>query len=593
MGSGVSRNQLSSSSIRHSLDIQPSVTFNVFEAEGDGSQIMVQEKIEDTGHTEHDRTLADPTAVLSQKAQQSEPAAELAITSESTLLNSGSEDDSGLRDLPPFTDDPLSGYSTEAVANELAAARRARLWEHKGWSSSLARNIETLPQLKTNFPAVQAEDDLYKHQERVQTLARAEHLAPRHDETLSTITGSISTIAVVSSADSPRPTTEEGFRQAKAALWEILGLIKDTLDVGFSVDLSDFCNRQGVPIDSFVTVTTLSGAAFANTAACYVSWRWGQKGMRILHWLPKVVSAAPPLRIEDDKDAGPVCIELRGELTNRPAATLNECNASIRVKWIKGRMKDYDTVVANVALQLAWILAAFKKGPDDSLSFPTAEIPSNSPDDDRCSNFQVVHCDAVDQLVEDNSKCWHQLFAGRNVAVGFPIPYRPDGMQGVEMPFSLMTMLAGVGDAAPYGPGLVLKGQKSVLFPIKIDPEPGDVAEADSRQWHLHLEEVEESEFGTLPNRFDNPTEENATEFLEVVKKPKRHFLGLYQRATILTGTNDAKNFKVSSACDQDGVVGQDRRGRIEWNRTIRGCRRHWDGMAHPISPRTRDAYQI
>jgi len=73
-----------------------------------------------------------------------------------------------------------------------------------------------------------------------------------------------------------------------------------------------------------------------------------------------------------DEDAEPVCIELQGKVY-KSAAPLAQFNVAILVKWIEGRTKDYDALVADIASQLAWTVATFKE-PSDGITFSRAKI---------------------------------------------------------------------------------------------------------------------------------------------------------------------------------------------------------------------------
>jgi hypothetical protein len=287
---------------------------------------------------------------------------------------------------------------------------------------------------------------------------------------------------------------------------------------------------------------------------------------------------ALPWRIHgEDKDAEPICVELQCQLNDKPPESLSKCNVTIRIHLIQGRVDDYYGLVTDIASQLSWIVAAFKEPPQDRLSFSGAKIekirdPSQN-DEYRCSNFLIVHDDAPDQLLEeDNGSCWHQTFEGLNVAVGFPIPPRPDGMRGVELPFSLMTTFAGVGYPVAYERGFVLKGRKNALFPVQTEPDSGRIGEASAIQWHLfrskmpwlYMEEAKEREPKTLPIKVDM----SPTEFLDDVKKPKRHFLGLYPDAVVCTGT-DRTRVDVETACSHKSVEVKQLRWPIEWSRTV------------------------
>ncbi|PQE10546.1 hypothetical protein CJF31_00009284 [Rutstroemia sp. NJR-2017a BVV2] len=371
-------------------------------------------------------------------------------------------------------------------------------------------------------------------------------------------------------------------------LRKILGPINNTGDVRFFADLNDLCVILDDQIELFLTVTGSSLLdAFANTAACYISWRWGQRGMDILNWLsqfllaarqPRSIKIAHPLRIHgEDKDTEPLCIELQGQLNDKSPESLSKCNVAIRIQWIQGRVEDYYALVADIASQLSWIVAAFKEPPQDRLSFSRAKIEKiRDPfqnDEDRCSNFLIVHEDALDQrLEEENGSCWHQIFEGLNVAVGFPIPHRPGRMRGVELPFSLMTTFAGVGYPVAYERGFVLKGRKNALFPVQTEPDSGTIGEASAIQWHLfrskmprlYMEEAKDREPSTLPIK----TDISPTKVLDEVKKPKRHFLGLYLDAVVCTGT-DRTRADVETACSHKYVELKELRWPIEWSRIV------------------------
>jgi hypothetical protein len=147
--------------------------------------------------------------------------------------------------------------------------------------------------------------------------------------------------------------------------------------------------------------------------------------------------------------------------------------------------------VADIASQLAWTVATFKQ-PTDGITFSRAKIEDSfamtDPSEDYYSNFSIGHDDSLDQsLEEDEGKCWHKIFTGLNIAVGFPIPHRPDGMRGVELPFSLMTTFAGVAYPIEYKGGCVLKGEKNALFPVRrMESDYSDsIVETSVVQWHL------------------------------------------------------------------------------------------------------------
>jgi hypothetical protein len=81
-------------------------------------------------------------------------------------------------------------------------------------------------------------------------------------------------------------------------LRETLEPIQNTGDVRFFIDLNDFCDVLDDQIELFLTVTGSSPLdAFADTAACYISSQWGQRGRDILNWLSQFLLAAQQPRL--------------------------------------------------------------------------------------------------------------------------------------------------------------------------------------------------------------------------------------------------------------------------------------------------------
>jgi hypothetical protein len=261
--------------------------------------------------------------------------------------------------------------------------------------------------------------------------------------------------------------------------------------------------------------------------------------------------------------------------------TLSKCNVTVQIRHINsGSTDDYHVLVADVASQLAWIVAAFKEPPEGAISFSTAkiegvhDIESLRRDDRPSLNFRIEHANTEVHggPGEGDGTCWHQLFTDLNVAVGFPIPPRPVEMHGVELPISLMTAFAGVGYPVGYKDGFVLKGQKNALFPVWVDPKPSIIGEASSIQWHhfasakarLYMAEAEERNPELSPVK----TARAPTEFLDVLKQPKRHFLGLYRDARICAGTADSQAELVATTVAYD-CVQEKTKWPIEWSRAI------------------------
>jgi hypothetical protein len=186
---------------------------------------------------------------------------------------------------------------------------------------------------------------------------------------------------------------------------------------------------------------------------------------------------------------------------------------------------------------------------------------------------------------EDNGTCWHQIFTGLNVAVGFPIPHRPDGMRGVELPFSIMTTFAGCGFPVAYKGGFVLKGWQNALFPVRVNSGLRDFKEVSSVQWHLFRSERHRLYMAEakkiVPKLLPIRTKLSSTEFCTTVEQTKRHFLGLYQDSRFRIGTNDSRADMIARIYADDRLEETRLRRLAEWTRAINFS---FGGGAHGVS---------
>ncbi|CAN6674901.1 hypothetical protein TRVA0_071S00166 [Trichomonascus vanleenenianus] len=352
--------------------------------------------------------------------------------------------------------------------------------------------------------------------------------------------------------------------------------------IRFFVDLNDFEALLDDRIDTFLTITGSPQDAFANSAACYVRWHWGQRGIDILNWLPKFLLAArssnpthPLLVYGEDDDTETTCIELQGSLDNQSSTPLPKRDVVIRVRWIEGCMRNYFILVAAVASQLAWIVATFKEPPEDDISFSSAKIEGPlthfQDDEDNSSIFRIKCEDAQDTgpKKKDDSTCWHKLFTACNVAVGFSIPERPRRMRGLELPFSVMATFAHCSYPVEYKGGYVLKGWYNALFPVRINWSKGASMPPSAVQWHLftgeryrlHMEKVKM----TAPRLRPIRTKLSEDEFCEATGQCKRHFLGLYENSRFSIGTNASRADKIGRSHFNDRLK-QIRHGKyLKW----------------------------
>lgn len=120
--------------------------------------------------------------------------------------------------------------------------------------------------------------------------------------------------------------------------------------------------------------------------------------------------------------------------------------------------------------QLAW-LGAVCRDPSHGLKY--CHTIFNMEEEDL---FKISY--NLSSFGEDQSNpCWHRLIGDMVVATGFPIPNRPEGIKGLQIPIEIMSMLGHVLVADDFGSGVILKGDVFDFFPTNRD--------GDSVQWHL------------------------------------------------------------------------------------------------------------
>jgi hypothetical protein len=276
---------------------------------------------------------------------------------------------------------------------------------------------------------------------------------------------------------------------------------------------------------------------------------------------------------EDDESA---CIELLGQLNDSATSPLNGCNVAIRARRVKGALSEYYALLAVVASQLAWFVAAFKKPSKECLSFTRATLDFAPDIFSRneavpCLDLCIVSDDITDHMPEDKGSCWNQIFTGLNVAVGFSIPPRPHQMFGVEVPLAVMTAFAEVEYPVAYKKGYVLKGWQNALFPVHTNPSFG--LPASALQWHLfrskrhrlYMAEAKKEKPGLAPIE-SKLSQEN---FIMAVGQTERHFLGLYGESRIRIGTNESQTDQITEVHVNDRLGEILLRSPVEWLRTI------------------------
>ncbi|KAH8763112.1 hypothetical protein F5883DRAFT_113211 [Diaporthe sp. PMI_573] len=166
--------------------------------------------------------------------------------------------------------------------------------------------------------------------------------------------------------------------------------------------------------------------------------------------------------------------------------------------------------------------------------------------------------------------CWNTTFRHFNVATSFPIPPRPVGFVGLEAPLGLVSDLAQIEYMLPYLDTFVLKGERTALIPLDYNTD--DSKKVTEIQWHL----VESSNGQLLSMDTDDGYEPSnlgclgPDDYNRILKSENiRHFVGLYQEASLHFGTAESSSRGIDSVViGRDGVTSPSGRS-AGWQRTF------------------------
>lgn len=81
----------------------------------------------------------------------------------------------------------------------------------------------------------------------------------------------------------------------------------------------------------------------------------------------------------------------------------------------------------------------------------------------------------------ESGTCWHSIFWNPTIVLGYPIPARDNGIQGLQISLGLMSSLTMITRAMMYGNVLMLKGLCNMFVPTSVHKK--------SVVWHYILEE--------------------------------------------------------------------------------------------------------
>jgi hypothetical protein len=147
---------------------------------------------------------------------------------------------------------------------------------------------------------------------------------------------------------------------------------------------------------------------------------------------------------------------------------LDNMGAKKAVITVSGTMDQ----IVQIAQQIAWFASTFRLPLLNRLGYSTVRLRKKT-----TSNETLLVIKLLDVVVnnpnpapEDTSNCWHSLFRNYVLAHGFPVPKR-GGELGLEIPYKVMTMLAGIETTIKLHSTTIIIGPIAIIFPTDVsDP---------------------------------------------------------------------------------------------------------------------------
>ncbi|KAI9877032.1 MAG: hypothetical protein M1830_005006 [Pleopsidium flavum] len=271
------------------------------------------------------------------------------------------------------------------------------------------------------------------------------------------------------------------------------------------------------------SLLVLSGDArhcFANSCQVYMKWKWPQT-FKVL--LDAMLLGSEGRSIKSPSVPGAVIFSYDTKLT--PGVTLNAFGT-----------KEF---LVDVAQQVSWLTASVRLPRYGQVSYSDTLFLSTD-----VGIYKAIPL-PLQPVEEKEDACWLPLFLGTVIARNYPIPERQQE-KGLELPFDLMTTVAGNMLPMCHDGGVYLKGHSRLLFPVSSSI-PGSI------QWHLI---TSSSRRESLPPgiihkhiwlRIPDP---------RVLSNAARTFLGYCRQVIVDLGTNKPTGYyggiKFSNAHDED-----------------------------------------
>lgn len=262
-------------------------------------------------------------------------------------------------------------------------------------------------------------------------------------------------------------------------------------------------------LSSMLTVSGTPEKAFSMTCKEYVETFWPTVGPKLLEMF-----------ISNIQESHPRFQALNGSPRHPNGGSIMVWTGIETIVAAKGSK----SFAAEVAELLRWFTATFNPCKEGNLQFSDSLIRHGH---DR-GYFEILQRIPLERgATETVATCWHRMFEGFNLAVGFPIPERSDE-KGVELPFQAMKLLGLIWHPCHYDGKVFLKGDETALLPIASTSD-------NCIQWHFVQTDEGDSEslWDLIKESGDVMTDLSHIRNLS----EKRMFVGYWPNAEIHLGT--------------------------------------------------------
>jgi hypothetical protein len=264
--------------------------------------------------------------------------------------------------------------------------------------------------------------------------------------------------------------------------------------------------------------------AWCTTCKEYLHWRWPDTGPLVLDILDKSLQSDGSYYTQDRAISHGKC---QGHLGFTLLHEKKDWNFMVETRDPFDGIETFLDEIANI---LAWISCAFSANDGTGLQVAKPLLQN------REHRIRITTTQIIDIPSQGGQPCWLPLFPRMVLAWGFYIPSRAEGMQGLELPFDMMTDLAGIDFPVVEDGGIRLEGFYTVLYPICRTT----TFSGTSLQWHLcYASEEERADCNALEEfkAGKPPKTWYQTKDLEDLRLSGRHFLGWCSHSTVELGT--------------------------------------------------------